>query len=167
MDKEQITLKAHQPQWTELFEQEARRLKQALPDHLIAVHHIGSTAVASIRAKPIIDIAVESGNYPPGETVERTLADLGYTAHGESGVPKRCWFTKGMPRLFNLHWCPDNGSVVRAQLRFRDLLRQDSKLASEYELLKCQAAKVAKDQHIDSCEYAEAKRDFISSVLKK
>jgi len=164
MDDEKIVLKANSPEWAVSFEQEAKLLKHALPDQLITAHHVGSTAIASIRAKPIIDIAVESATYPPSKFVNLTLAELGYTSHGESNVPGRCWFSKGIPREFNLHWCPRNGTVVRAQVRFRDALRENSNLANEYELLKFKAAE---DRHIDSSEYAKAKSDFILKVLAK
>ena len=112
--------------------------------------------------KPIIDIAIESKLYPPSQTIIK-LADLiDYSSYGDAGVSGRVWFKKGSPRKINLHWCPENGEVARAQIKFRDALNLNSVLAKECESLKLAAAN---GQHSDSFEYAHAKSDFIFKVV--
>lgn len=143
--------------WAKTFEQQAARMKAALSKYVTAVHHVGSTAIPGIKSKPIVDIAIESSRYPPCEFIVGALASLGYVAHGEAGVAGRSWFSMGVPRVINLHWCPENGTVVQAQLHFRDALRAELSLAKEYEALK---EKAAFGRHIDSAEYAEAKSRF-------
>lgn len=54
-----VEVVAHDPNWRGEFETEAGRVAAALGDALVAIHHIGSTAIAGIYAKPVIDILVE------------------------------------------------------------------------------------------------------------
>ncbi|MDJ1182322.1 GrpB family protein [Roseofilum casamattae] len=50
MRKVEVVL--HNPQWQEAFQVEAEHLQQALGNNAIAIHHIGSTAISGIYAKP-------------------------------------------------------------------------------------------------------------------
>ena len=159
---EVIQLVIHDPRWKDIYRTESERLRQALGPKVSTVHHVGSTAVPSIRAKPIVDIATESREYPPSDETISVLASLGYEHRGSAGVPGRHWFTRGSPRLINLHWCPRKGNVVRDQLKFRDRLIVDIFLAKEYEQLKLDAAI---DKDVDDSSYAEAKSEFINLVL--
>ncbi len=49
----------HNPKWREKFQIEAEKINPILGENIIAIHHIGSTAIPDIYAKPIIDILVE------------------------------------------------------------------------------------------------------------
>ena len=159
-----IELQPHDPSWTVYFKKEESLLRRLLGNSVDCVNHVGSTAIPTIRAKPVIDIAVEAKPYPPDNSIIQTLQSLGYKLHGESGVTGRIWFTKGIPRKFNLHWCPINGNVAQAQIQFRDALIANPKLANEYETLKLQNAD---RRHIDSTEYADLKTEFILKVLSE
>lgn len=162
MYEEPIIFKAHDPRWAIAFEHQSSLLQKSLGKYIAAVHHVGSTAVADIEAKPVIDIAIESPVYPPDENIIDTLLKQGFIAHGDGGVVGRCWFSKGVPRIANLHWCPVGGKVVQSQIQFRDALREDRALADEYETLKKLAAH---GRYIDSAEYAAEKNKFVAKVL--
>ncbi len=164
MNGEPIEFKAHNPDWAKEFDRQYVLLKTVLNECITAIHHVGSTAIPSIEAKPIIDIAVESSVYPPSDFIVDTLMGLDYVPRGNAGVAGRSWFSKGVPREINLHWCPENGKVVQSQVCFRDTLQADIALAREYEALK----KIASyGKHIDSAEYAAAKGSFIEMVLSR
>jgi len=162
MNHNLIQLNPHNPHWASVFEAESRCLQNQLKHSIVRINHVGSTSVTGIKAKPIIDILVESETYPPNQEIIASLRAMGYENRGESGVPERCWFIKGVPRKYNLHWCPVGGVVARAQIKFRDALKGNSKLACEYERIKTTAAP---GQEIDSQTYADAKTEFISRVL--
>lgn len=164
MSDEPIIFKAHNPDWAKVFNQQAALLKTELGEYIAAIHHVGSTAIPYITAKPIIDIAIESSVYPPSDFVVQTLTELEFEAHGSSGVAGRNWFSKGVPRAFNLHWCPKNGTVVQSMVCFRDALQADTTLARQYEALK---KKASYGMHIDSAEYAAAKDKFVEKVLSR
>jgi len=157
-----ITLVSHHLEWKTIFQTESILIWETLGASIFRMEHIGSTSVASLKAKPIIDIAVESKNFPPTDVTVKALQDLSYEDHGESGVPGRLFLTKGSPRQFNLHWCDLGSSIVRRQVAFRDALRSDTKLIEQYEALK---SKAAIGETIDSKRYAESKSTFIASVL--
>lgn len=159
---ERIVLMTHDPSWVTAFEMEADLLRERIGDCVVCVSHVGSTAIPSIRAKRIIDIAVESTVYPPSQWIIDQLGSMQYSHRGESGVPGRVWFTKGSPRQFNLHWCPENGDVALAMIKFRDAMRHNVNLAREYELLKVDAAGRLS---VDSAEYADKKTEFVAKVL--
>ena len=159
---ERIELVPLDPLWTSTFEIEADILRERLGNRVLRVSHVGSTAVPTIKAKPIIDIAIESKLYPPSQTIIKPRELIDYSCHGDAGVSGRVWFKKGSPRKINLHWCTENGEVARAHIKFRDALNLNSVLAKEYESLKLAAAN---GQNIDSFEYAHAKSDFIFKAV--
>lgn len=51
-----VTVVPYNPQWPQLFEEEAKSLRALLGENLVALFHIGSTSVPGLAAKPIIDI---------------------------------------------------------------------------------------------------------------
>lgn len=161
---ELINLENYNPEWSFEFKSEVALLMNALNDIAVNIHHVGSTAVKDLKSKPIIDIAVESDEFPPAkETIER-LESIGYVHKGESGVKGREWFVKGQPRKFNLHYCQTGSPVVMNQIKFRDELRMNEALRKEYEKLKI-ANSVGKD--IDDTNYALSKTALIERALKK
>ena len=51
-----VVVTEYNPLWTNMFETEAAKIKSILGENCIAIYHIGSTSVAGLAAKPIIDI---------------------------------------------------------------------------------------------------------------
>ena len=159
---EPVVLHKYDPNWPNLFAGEKEAITALLGGEVIAIHHVGSTSVPGLSAKPIIDIALEILHYPPSSGCIEALASIGYEHMGESGVQGRHWFRKGHPRSFHIHAVPQNGEVARAQVQLRDFLRTHSDAAKEYEDIKKQNAE---GRTIDSAEYAAAKGPFIDGIL--
>lgn len=159
---ELITLQQHDNQWKRIFDKERELILNTLDETVNKIHHVGSTAIPDLLAKPIIDIAVESILFPPSQIVTDLLDSIGYECRGEAGVMGRFWFTKGHPRKFNLHFCMVNSNIVQDQIVFRNKLINNQQFRREYESLKL---KHHKDKDIDSSAYAEAKSDFIHKVI--
>lgn len=156
-----ITLTEHQPHWAAWFQEEAEALRPLLPG--FSLHHIGSTAIPGIWAKPIVDILAEA---PPGTALaprKETLASHGWVCMSES--PTRLSFNKGYTpqgfaeRVFHLHLRPagDNGEIF-----FRDYLRAHSEKAQEYERLKLS---LWKPYEHDRDGYTDAKSGFVRSIM--
>jgi GrpB-like predicted nucleotidyltransferase (UPF0157 family) len=130
------------------------------------IEHVGSTAVPGLAAKPIVDLMASV----------RDLAvdpDL-LTAHGWcyvppelDGRPWRRFFVKpdesGQHREAHLHVIQAGHPRWTDQLRFRDALRGDGRLARRYEDLKYRLS--AQHGH-DREAYTEAKADFVAKVLE-
>lgn len=98
----------HSPAWGKLFREEAERISRALGASLTEIHHIGSTAVPRLAAKPVIDIMPVARNLKEADEKRELLEALGYEWCGELGIPGRRYLRKDDPcdpetRLFQLH----------------------------------------------------------------
>jgi GrpB-like predicted nucleotidyltransferase (UPF0157 family) len=155
-----VELVEYDPAWPALYESERERLEPLLPGSL-EIHHIGSTAVPGLLAKPIIDIAalVEDLDAPVA-----ALIDSGYQyaqAFNATLTHRRflCYPTASH-RTHHLHLVDDRAEL-ESRLRFRDRLRADPALADEYVALKrALAARYPEDREA----YTEAKAPFIRRV---
>jgi len=84
----------HNPRWRNAFEAEAKHIGAALGENVVAIHHIGSTAIPDIYAKPVIDLLVEVENITEVDERSSAMEALGYEAMGEFGIPGRRYFRK-------------------------------------------------------------------------
>lgn len=161
---EKIAFTRYDSDWNNIFYNEKNLLHTTLGSIIYKIHHVGSTAIPDLLSKPIIDIALESMEYPPINNTKKLLLTIGYEYRGESGVKGRSWFTKGLPRKFNLHYCFKDSEVVKRQIKFRDKLIKNEDLRRKYEEIKIQNS-IGKD--IDSFEYALSKTSFIEMVINE
>ncbi len=161
---EMIVRTDYNKDWPRRFQIEAERLKTALGSICIRIHHVGSTAVPGLAAKPIIDIALESTIYPPTESMNQVMKGLEYENMGEGSVAGRYWFRKGTPRAFHVHWVSEGGEVAVRQVALRDFLKNHPNARLEYERIKRDAA-IGRD--VDSADYALAKSPFITKALSQ
>src|SRR5579871_6463557 len=133
---EPIVIEPYNPVWAAMFAAEQLAIGAALVLKQELIHHVGSTTICGMAAKPIIDIAVEITAYPPGVAVICALAGLGYEHRGECGVHGRHWFSKGCPRSHHVHVVAKDGEVVRHLLCLRNWLRVHADDSEIYERLK-------------------------------
>lgn len=150
----------HHPGWAADYRAEAAVVLAAMGDSLVAVHHIGSTAIPAISAKPIIDML---GVATTLEAVERTtpaLTALGYEAMGAFGIEGRRYFRKhdgGGTRTHHLHVFAAGSPHIARHLAFRDYLRANPDRAAAYSELK---QTLAADPH----SYVARKDPFVLAV---
>lgn len=160
----QVVVVPHNPRWEEMFERESAIVARALGPNLVAVHHIGSTAIPTIHAKPIIDLLAEVAVIEAVETCNPAMAALGYEACGEFGIPGRRYFRKDNAAAIRTHqvhaFAAGSPEVIR-HLAFRDFLLAHPDWAQRYSDLKRQLALA----HADSNErYMDGKDPFIKEV---
>lgn len=127
------------------------------------VHHVGSTAVPGLDAKPTIDVLVGVEDLESARDCFEPLAELGYL-YALYRPEEMHWFCKPSPsrREFHLHLVPVDSPRFRDELAFRDRLRADPKLAREYaELKRSLAARFPGDREF----YTEAKGEFIRAAV--
>ena len=161
---EPIRVVVYDPRWPELFAEEAALLDEAIGPWIVGgIHHVGSTAVPGLDAKPIIDILAGVRSLEESGACFEPLARLDYVyapyLHDEMH-----WFCKPHPsrRTHHLHLVPTGSKRYRDELAFRDCLRADPKVANEYAALKRGLADRFED---DREAYTDAKGDFIGAVL--
>lgn len=159
-----VKLMPHTELWHQLFAEEEARLREVIGEHVVAIEHIGSTAICGLSAKPIIDIAAAVHETADAEKCVEPLENIGYEYRGESGIAGRYYFVKGEPRTHHLHMVASGSDVWRSHLLFRNYLRQNRAVAEEYERLKRDLAEKYKR---DRETYTEGKATFIEEVLKK
>jgi GrpB-like predicted nucleotidyltransferase (UPF0157 family) len=166
LDRKSIELVPHQTEWKSLFESEADLLCEILSDYIVAIEHIGSTAVSGLEAKPIIDILVGVQKLEDAEKCIAPLARIGYEYRGESGIKRRFYFRKGTGDVstHHLNIVEVTSHYWRIHLLFRDYLRQHPNAARDYGKLKRQLALEHKGNRP---AYTEAKAGFIESLLAK
>jgi GrpB-like predicted nucleotidyltransferase (UPF0157 family) len=112
------------PAWKGAFEAEANALRSVLGDEALAIHHIGSTSVPDLRAKPTIDLLlVEAREIEILDDLEAKMAEKDYEAWGEYDIPGRRFFTRdyGPDRLCNAHVFEAGILEIARHLAFRDL----------------------------------------------
>lgn len=150
--------------WKDWYQEEAATLQTMLPAS-VQLHHIGSTAIPGIWAKPIIDILVEVEKEGDLERVRETLVGNGYLCMSQG--PRRVSLNKGYTpdgfaqKVFHIHvrCLGDHDEVY-----FRDYLTQHPEVAKEYETLKLGLWK--RFEH-DRDGYTQAKTDFVQRYTQK
>ena len=157
-----VALRDPTPRWSELYEEEAGRIRRALGDVALDVQHVGSTAVPGLRAKPILDIAVGVRRLDDAERYRAPLEALGYDYRPEAGVPNTVVFGRGTPRTHLVHVVAHDGPVWAGLVGFRDALRVDPELAQEYAALK---EDLARKHPGDRAAYTEGKGSFVRAVV--
>ena len=155
----EVTLSPYNEDWTRLFKKEAIRIKKALGKNCIEIHHIGSTAIPGIDAKPIIDMLPVVKNIL--SVKDSALDALGYEGRGELGMPFRHYFSN---KTHHIHLWEDGVDEIQKQLLFRDYLRSHTLEREAYGNLK---RNLSKKFHNNRALYTESKSSFIQEILKK
>ena len=167
MKTSNITVLPYDAKWAIEFEKIKTELVEALANSCICIEHVGSTSVAGLSAKPIIDIDVVIPDYDCFETVVERLAMIGYVHEGDLGIKDREAFKyTGKEHLMkhHLYVCPENSEELRRHIIFRDYLRTHNDAVSEYSQVKEQAS-LLYPHDIDS--YIDYKGPFIKKIYQQ
>jgi GrpB-like predicted nucleotidyltransferase (UPF0157 family) len=158
-----VEIVAYDPLWPMLFEIEREALSRGLGTWLAGpIEHIGSTAIAGMGAKPVIDIMAAVHTLESSRPAIAAATGLGY-CYSPYRPELEHWFCKPSPafRTHHLHLVPIGSAQWRGALAFRNYLRDHSDVAAEYDALK---RRLAQDHQFDREAYTEAKQPFISRV---
>lgn len=118
-----VTLVAYDEQWPDLFETESSMLQITIGKVISRIHHIGSTSVPGLAAKPVIDILMEVVSLNELDNLNAAMERAGYTARGENGIQNRRYFTKGEDqRSHQVHAFALGDAQIVKHLAFRDYL---------------------------------------------
>lgn len=158
-----VVLVPHRPQWLEWAGDEIKSLSELLRDYTPVITHIGSTAIAGIQAKPIVDILVEISPDADWRRARAMMEGSGYICMSASGY--RMSFNKGYTpegyaeRVFHvhIHAVGDNDEII-----FRDYLNSHPTVAREYEALKLSLLPRYSN---DRDGYTAAKTEFVNKIM--
>jgi GrpB-like predicted nucleotidyltransferase (UPF0157 family) len=160
-----VALLPHDPQWAVRAGALIADLRAAAPGAFTALHHIGSTAVPGLAAKPVIDLLGETESLAAIEAARPALEALGWRWRGENGAAGRRYFTLDDPetgeRAAHLHVHAAGDSMIAWHLAFRDRLRAEPETAAAYEAEKARCAALHPG---DSGAYAACKKAWTDRV---
>ena len=182
----------YDPDWPVLFEEERQRIVAAIGHIVAGIHHVGSTAIPGMPAKPILDIAVLLHDFDDGERCIHALEKIGYLHMGVmDDIPGDRVFhrgddpTEGCPdsddksktaarpgpngptdivQTHILHMYAVDNPVKWHHLHFRDYLIAHPETAAEYAKLK---VALSNKHPNDRKSYSAGKKSFIAEVLAK
>lgn len=168
-----VKLCEHEKEWEIEAQNTIFRLKKILGNVAKDIQHIGSTSIPSIKAKPIIDIAVAVDDFNDILALEKELKDIGFYYRPQSELGDQLLFAAGS--LYDctgdlqthfIHVVRTNSMDWINYINFRDYLNSTPTVAKEYEELKVSLAMQAP---IDSGreKYLKGKHDFIVYTLRK
>lgn len=162
--EEPIRVVPYDPDWPVRFERERELLEATIGGSVVGgIHHVGSTAVPGLDAKPVIDILVGVESLEASRSCFEPLAGLEYL-YAPYLASEMHWFCKPDPerRTHHLHLVPPGSRRYRDELAFRDMLRTSPDLAAGYAALKHELAARHRE---DRDAYTEAKGEFIAAAL--
>jgi GrpB-like predicted nucleotidyltransferase (UPF0157 family) len=162
-----IRVDGYDSRWPGWFEAERSVLEPVLRPWLSGgIHHVGSTAVPGLAAKPILDLIAGVRDLTEAHAAIPALAALSYQ-HAPHR-PRALYFGKsadGAPHAdaCHLHLTEPGSDLWQERLAFRDALRADPELAARYQQLKQDLARTAPDLE----RYSAGKRSFVADVLAR
>ena len=145
----------YDPKWVGEFEALASVIAESFGSLARNIHHVGSTAIPGMIAKPVLDIDIELAPAVDIATATKILTSLGYEYEGDLGIPDRYAYRNTLPGVpfskhrtswmhHHLYVCPYNSVELARMLLFRNRLRDSADLRKEYIEIKQSALRLAK-----------------------
>lgn len=161
-----VRIAEYDPRWASMFEEARREIVGRCGAAVVAVEHIGSTSVAGLAAKPVIDIMAAVESLGDAQALVGPLAAIGFEYVPKNEFPGRRFFRRGRrgAGTHHLHVVERGGRQWRRHLLFRDYLRAHPETAAEYGRLKRELAAL---HGPDRGAYTDAKTPFIESVVER
>ena len=159
-----ISLEDYNEEWPRVAVEEIYALRSLLGDNIVSIYHIGSTAIKGIKAKPIIDILIESNGPEAFARIKGAMLGADYICMAESA--SRLSFNKGYTRngyadkVFHIHVAAA-GHID--EVTFRDYLRSHPAAARKYESLKLSLLPKFRNNRDG---YTRAKTNFVKAVMR-
>jgi GrpB-like predicted nucleotidyltransferase (UPF0157 family) len=156
----------YDPIWEIKFSDEKSLILKLLEADIASIHHVGSTSVTGLVAKPEIDILIIIDPKTDLNLYITKLEMLGYVFRGEeAGPPGHWYFRKNQEnqRTHKLHLCIEGHPCIEEQIIFRNYLRDNPIIAKEYGDLKLQ---LERENTKGIIEYLEKKSPFILRILE-
>ena len=161
---DEVVLVEYDDGWPARYHQHEERIRAALGDRMVEVHHAGSTSVPGLAAKDVIDVLLVVPDPTDEAAYAPALEAAGYTFHlREPEWNEHRLFKERSPRV-NLHVFGPDCEEVRRMLAFRDHLRSDATDRGLYERTKRDLATREWGRVQD---YADAKSDVVGDIMTR
>lgn len=161
---DEVVLVEYDDGWPARYRQHEERIRAALGDRMVEVHHAGSTSVPGLAAKDVIDVLLVVPDPTDEAAYAPALEAAGYTFHlREPEWHEHRLFKVRSPRV-NLHVFGPDCEEVRRMLAFRDHLRSD---ATDRGLYECTKRDLATREWGRVQDYADAKSDVVGDIMTR
>ena len=161
-----IVVEAYNHEWVSEFEKIRSYLMLHTGDLIVDIHHVGSTSVPGLSAKPIIDFDIEIASMSVFPQLKERLMKLGFRHEGDYGIIGREAFRRETSDDFmqyHMYVCPSDSIELKRHLFLRDKLRTNPQAVNEYGMLKIA---LAKKHGNDIDAYIDGKALFIRNILE-
>lgn len=129
----------HDPAWASAFVEARGTVSDILGEDAIGIHHVGSTAIRGILAKPVIDILIEATSLEALDRKDAAFGQAGFIGKGEKGIAGRRYFMKDNKegvRSHHIHAFARGSHHIERHLAFRDYLLAHPDVARAYSEVK-------------------------------
>ncbi|MTI46706.1 MAG: GrpB family protein [Firmicutes bacterium] len=151
--------------WKKIYNEESKKINEIMGYIINESHHIGSTSIPGIKAKPVIDILIIVEDIKEIDKYDLQMKELGYVPKGEYGIKGRRFFMKGgNNRTHHVHIYEVGNEEIERHINFKDYLISHPDKAKQYSELK---EKLAQEHTYDIDGYIEGKSKFIKEIDKK
>ena len=160
------TIVKYDKQWSDIYDKECYAIIKNQRDNFVEIHHIGSTAIYEIYAKPKIDIALIVKNLDESKRLE----DIGYQYRGYFNIPFRYFYSKITKNIcVQIHVLILGDPELEGFLAFRDYMNTHKEDREKYSELKLKIKALLDDGRNEQFlnKYTLAKNEFITSILRK
>lgn len=166
LEQGKVKLFPHSPAWKLIFEEERKILQNLCGDHVLAIHHIGSTSCPGLSAKPIIDILVVLHQFSDMAVLHKKMREAGYEYRENGSTELRTLFVKGSEdkRTHHIHFTEHQSEEWQKAFAFWDYLRTHPEEVRAYENLKKELAAQYPEERE---KYSKGKADFIKEIIHK
>ena len=171
MAGENVVLIDHNPKWKQIYDGEVVALREALSASPLRLHHIGSTSVEGMVARPIVDILGVVDRTTQLATLEEPIVELGFRKLERESSKERLLFRKKNPDISAPHMMadfvqllilPQRARETEELLIFRDYLRSHTAAVHDFNRLKLD---LQGKHRGDAAAYEKGKKRFIRSLL--
>ena len=157
--RREVILEDYDSAWPDRAAEWIERVRAAGGDAIVEIHHIGSTSVPGMLAKPIIDLMPGLRSFEAGFEIAEAMRALGFDVRGEFGIPRRHYFHR---EDVHVHAYAVGEGQWHDQLAFRDYLRAHEPAREEYAALKRQ---LQQHYRFDPQEFSNQKSEFVRRAL--
>lgn len=162
---ERVVVVDHDPRWFDLAEHEIGRLRHALAAAAVRIEHVGSTAVAGLVAKPVIDLQISVNEESTFVPAGAQLSAAGYAHIPVEGFEDYPFYRRRdeAGQVMHVHLCVAGSLHEHRHLAVRDYLRSSEEARTAYGELKLQL--VARHNG-DRASYLAGKDEFVRGLEK-
>jgi len=159
-----IHLADYDPDWPEQAARRMADIRSLLGDRVLVLEHAGSTSVAGLAAKPILDIVLGVADPADEAAYVPPLEAVGFVLRLREPAWQEHRLLRGTDPAVNLHVFPADAHEIVRMLAFRDRLRSD---ADERERYLAAKRDLAARDWVYVQDYADAKGDVVEGIVRR